>query len=220
MRNETLIEAGRNILRALLSRCTEGEVGLFNKMYGSVDTIDPSKIDWAITQCENTIKKKEIKWEIVNQSEDQRDAIMKGKICPYCYEKSEFVDSAVVYGGVSYGMIYYCKPCDAYCGVHKDNIGTRSLGRLANYELRQAKKEAHHYFDQIWKSGIMKRTEAYKWLSETLGTDKDYTHIGMFSVETCKEVVEVSKKMLRSKGTIEIDFGGDAFDVLNNINKK
>jgi hypothetical protein len=42
----------------------------------------------------------------------------------------------------------------------------------------------------------------------------------MFSVETCKEVVEVSKKMLRSKGTIEIDFGGDAFEVLNNINKK
>ena len=31
-------------------------------------------------------------------------------------------------------MIYICKPCDAYVGVHK---GTdKALGRLANKELR------------------------------------------------------------------------------------
>ena len=64
-------------------------------------------------------------------------AIIHGKVCPYCRGKSEYVDSSVIYGK-SYGMIYLCRTCDAYCGVHRST--DRALGRLANKELRFCKK--------------------------------------------------------------------------------
>jgi hypothetical protein len=106
-----------------------------------------------------------------------------------------------VYGGVSYGMIYYCRACDAWVGVHK---GTKNpLGKLANKELRQWKKRAHAVFDPLWQRKLAKRRaeqgpdykkawargSGYKWLSEKLGIPQPLCHIGMFDVETCKRVV-------------------------------
>lgn len=44
---------------------------------------------------------------------------MKEVFCPYCGERAEFVDSAEVYHGQSYGLIYLCRPCDAYVGCHE-----------------------------------------------------------------------------------------------------
>lgn len=35
------------------------------------------------------------------------DGILSGKICPYCGNRTEYVDSSVIYGR-SYGMIYLC----------------------------------------------------------------------------------------------------------------
>jgi hypothetical protein len=125
---------------------------------------------------------------------DVQISIMQGKICPYCMGESKYVDSSVIYGK-SYGMIYLCDSCDAYCGVHK---GTNtSLGRLANKELRHWKKEAHKYFDVLWKGGTMNRREAYHELSKQLSIPTEYCHIGMFSVDTCIRVVAWSKEMGR-----------------------
>ena len=94
-------------------------------------------------------------------------------------------------------MIYLCRSCDAYCGVHK---GTDiSLGRLANAELRLWKKEAHLHFDALWKQKYLKRRDAYRLLSEHLQIPKEYCHIGMFSVSTCKRVVQWSKSFLEEK---------------------
>ena len=132
--------------------------------------------------------------------------ILEGKICPYCGKETEFVDSSIIYGK-SYGMIYLCKPCDAYCGVHKGT--NKSLGRLANRQLRQAKKEAHKYFDKIWNLKLMKRHKAYKWLSEKLKIDPKYTHIGMFSEKTCKDVVYYSKQALNDNRRCDLDFGAE-----------
>ena len=114
---------------------------------------------------------------------------MKNVICPYCGLRAQYIDSAVIYNGQSYGMIYNCFPCDAYVGVHK---GTDiPLGRLANKELRQWKNTAHAYFDPLWKSGDMTRREAYYWLSEKMNLPKNETHIGMFDVEQCKQVASI-----------------------------
>ena len=105
---------------------------------------------------------------------ESMDEILTGKICPYCGKPTEYVDSSIIYGR-SYGMIYLCRDCRAYVGVHK---GTdQALGRLANAELREAKKEAHFYFDQIAKTNLINkiwkkhipnmsnRNKAYLWLS-------------------------------------------------------
>lgn len=45
-----------DFLKELLCQCTEKQKLLFNRMYGSVDTVPEEKIEWAIVQCENTIK--------------------------------------------------------------------------------------------------------------------------------------------------------------------
>jgi len=125
--------------------------------------------------------------------------ILTGRVCPYCYNDSDYIDSALIYGGKSFGMIYHCRPCDAYVGVHRGT--NRALGRLANKELRECKKAAHSYFDPLWKSKMkshkmqknVARGLAYKWLSKKMELPEELTHIGMFDVEQCKKVIEFCK---------------------------
>lgn len=127
------------------------------------------------------------------QLSDRQKEILQGKICPYCGQNSQFVNSSVVYGGEGYGMIYYCAPCMAYIGVSK---GTdKALGRLANKELRMLKIEAQHHFYKLWREGFMTEMEAYQWLSETLGLPADYANFDMFSEVTCKKVSEMAQKL-------------------------
>ena len=118
----------------------------------------------------------------------RQQLILQGKICPYCGRDTEYVDSAAIYGR-SYGMVYLCRECKAYVGVHKGT--NKALGRLANAELREWKIKAHGYFDPLWKQGVMGRKDAYKWMSEQLNIPPEYTHIGYFSVETCKQIVSI-----------------------------
>lgn len=123
--------------------------------------------------------------------------IISGKICPYCKCKTELIDSAEIYDGVSYGQMYICRNCNAYVGCHKDS--SKSLGRLANEELRRYKHCAHLIFDMIWENHFMSRYNAYTWLSKKLGVDRAYTHIGMFDVDLCKQVINLSRTYLLNK---------------------
>lgn len=109
-------------------------------------------------------------------------------MCPYCKRRAQLVDSKEVYDR-SYGMIFLCRPCQAWVGCHK---GTkRPLGRLANAELRQWKSKAHLYFDRSWRGKKKSRGRAYELLAEKLNIDQEDAHIGMFDVEQCKKVVEL-----------------------------
>lgn len=119
--------------------------------------------------------------------------MFEGKICPYCKKPSQYVkDSSIVFSR-DFGPIYYCKTDSAWVGVHKGEP-TKALGRLANAELRELKKEAHAAFDPVWKSNYKSRQQAYYWLSVKLGIPKEYTHIGFFGVETCKKLIEICLK--------------------------
>jgi ssDNA-binding Zn-finger/Zn-ribbon topoisomerase 1 len=116
---------------------------------------------------------------------------MKKIICPYCGSYADFKDSAVVYYGKSFGMMYICSNypvCDAYVGVH--NGTDNPLGRLANAELRKWKKRAHEVFDELWKSKRYPRSKAYKMASDMLGIPVSETHIGMFNVQDCKDLIK------------------------------
>jgi hypothetical protein len=120
-----------------------------------------------------------------------------GKYCPYCDKPTEYVDSKIIYGK-SYGMVYMCTPCKAWVGTHKSD-NTQALGRLADSQLREAKKTAHEHFDKLWKNGKFERNEAYKKLSNYLNIEGDLCHIGMFDVEGCRKVVEFSKIHFKNK---------------------
>lgn len=135
---------------------------------------------------------------------ERQKLIIAGKICPYCGRQTEFVDSIEVYR-TSFGMIYLCRDCDAYVGVHK---GTdKALGRLAQKRLRKLKYQAHEYFDKIWMNKYMTRHEAYAWLSHILEIPVEYTHIGMFSEVTCERVIHFSKQFLNDQRRLDLDFG-------------
>ena len=124
------------------------------------------------------------------------ELILHGYKCPYCGRATELADSAEIYGGRSYGMIYLCRPCDAYVGCHNGTINAK--GRLADAELREWKKKAHNAFDPIWQERHMRRKLAYAWLSEKMGVPSEYTHIGMFDVAECKKVVTICNEFLNN----------------------
>lgn len=112
-----------------------------------------------------------------------------GVDCPYCNDK----DVPMVTGKEIYPhrkdlwkkKFFRCEPCKAYVGCHRDG---RPLGRLANRYLRRWKIKAHEVFDPLWKSGEMKRQEAYNWLAEKLGIPVEECHMGMFDSDMCKRV--------------------------------
>lgn len=138
--------------------------------------------------------------------------IITGRMCPYCQQKTEHVDSSVIYGK-SYGMIYHCKPCKAWVGTHKNNP-KKSLGRLADQELRKAKKSAHAAFDPHWKalvriaglSASQARKLCYGALSDALDIPIEHTHIGMFDIELCVRVIGICSTWEKERQKAEIAY--------------
>lgn len=118
-------------------------------------------------------------------------------MCDYCGKPAALVDSAEIYRR-SYGPMWLCRPCDACVGTHKNSPKHHPLGRLANRELREAKKAAHAAFDPVWRSGRKTRQQAYGWLAEQLGIPFAKTHIGMFDVDLCRRTVEVSRAFMET----------------------
>ncbi len=95
-----------------------------------------------------------------------------------------------MYGGRSYGDMYICEnypQCDSYVGIHRGSA--KPLGVMANAEHRELKKECHARFDDFWKTGAMSRHKAYRKLQKIMGLPAKKAHIGMFSVEQCRELL-------------------------------
>jgi len=117
-------------------------------------------------------------------------------ICPYCDKPAQLVSGVDIYphrNDLFHRFFWKCDPCKAWVGCH-EKANRAPLGRLANAELRKVKQSAHAIFDPLWKTGRMKRSEAYSLLSNLLGISKTNCHIGMMDVDQCKVVVSVLKE--------------------------
>lgn len=68
------------------------------------------------------------------------------------------------------------------------------MGKLAKRELRQARIDAHRWFDAIWKQTELTRGQAYAWLAKQLGLSKQRCHIGNFDEEQCRRVVTACRE--------------------------
>lgn len=129
--------------------------------------------------------------------------IISGRICPYCGNKPQLLNSSTVYqSSDDYGKLWVCLDCQAWVGCHQGS--DRPLGRLADKELRTWKMEAHNWFDPLWKKKVeqgMKKYEArnaaYQYLADAMAIDKKVCHIGMFDIEQCKQVVSICKQWYR-----------------------
>jgi hypothetical protein len=97
-------------------------------------------------------------------------------------------------------VFWRCAPCLAWIGCH---VGTDvPLGRLANEELRNAKRAAHDAFDPIWRavsnnkrSKRAAKIRAYEALAAELGIPPDQANIALFDVEMCRRTVESASKV-------------------------
>lgn len=115
--------------------------------------------------------------------------------CRYCGGPLGWVTGKTVYPhrpdlhGRTFVM---CEPCWAYVGCHP---GTdRPLGSVADAELRRWRMRAHAAFDWTWRSGRMRRGEAYGWLAQELGLPRERCHIGGFEREECQAVVAAVRR--------------------------
>lgn len=132
-------------------------------------------------------------------SKKQKRAQNQTPRCPYCGSPAILRSAEGIYRDNSRNaMLYVCKKypaCDSYVRVQP---GTRCpIGTMANGELRALRKEAHHYFDQLYKRGMMTKEEAYHWLAEILAAPMDQAHIGLLGEYYCGIVIEESKKLLQ-----------------------
>jgi hypothetical protein len=110
-------------------------------------------------------------------------------ICPYCGQAAELVSSATIYGGRDFGMMWDCRPCDAYVGTHKNSADHAPLGTLANAELRAARMRAHRAFDPLWKGGTLTRKEAYAEMRRILNVTRAGAHVARLDLAQCEALV-------------------------------
>ena len=119
----------------------------------------------------------------------------KPKICRYCGGKVVFTSNSEIYGKeYGNGKCYLCRNCKAFVGVHTETL--TPLGTLANDELRKWRHQAHNEFDKLWKGKTRKMTRynAYGWLSKQMNLTRNETHIALFEIEQCKQVIEICQK--------------------------
>ena len=85
--------------------------------------------------------------------------------CDYCGHKAALVDDSEIYGRSFGHTAYLCRNCGAYVGCHGRT--DKPLGR---------------------------RKAAYGWLAEQMGLPIEKTHIGMFDIPQCQEVIKIIEK--------------------------
>lgn len=114
--------------------------------------------------------------------------------CPECGGTLRLRDSR-------YGLFYGCDNyprCDCKHGAHKAT--GEPLGTPATKRVREARIRAHAAFDVLWKSGRMKRSAAYRWLTAAMGREaSEGVHIGSLDEVGCDLVVDVVSKLTSKK---------------------
>jgi hypothetical protein len=113
--------------------------------------------------------------------------------CDYCGKPAGLFTGKDVYPHrkeLAHKLFWVCWSCDAWVGCHDEGDGHRPLGDLAREDLRDARRAAHDAFDPLWQSGVMKRADAYAWLSHATGIPEFRCRIGMMDVEQCRRVVD------------------------------
>ena len=136
--------------------------------------------------------------EMFAMKKKQKQKAVKSLRCPYCGSPMTLRPESAVYPiPRKETYLYVCNrypSCDTYVGTHS---GTQlPLGTPANGDLRNLRIRAHQKFDQIWKSGIMPRADAYRWFADSFGLRLRDAHIGHCSEYQCRELMRRCEEVL------------------------
>ena len=94
-----------------------------------------------------------------------------------------------------YGKFYGCRRYPECKGTHGAHPDGKPLGVPANAATKLARIAAHAAFDELWKSGRMKRGQAYARLAQAMGQQE--VHMGSMSAEACQRVLELVPTLLQ-----------------------
>ena len=121
--------------------------------------------------------------------------------CPYCGAIADLRPAAEIYSDESAtGELYVCRNYPSCKSYVRACPSTRlPMGPLANGDLRHLRIMAHRRFDQIWKTGVMSRQQAYRWMADFFCIPLRDAHIGQFSEYRCKQVIEKCESVLQQQ---------------------
>jgi hypothetical protein len=126
--------------------------------------------------------------------------VLSGKICPYCNCETQKVTDKEIYGlqsNYNKSFIQCIQNSDHYVGTFSNG---KSLGRLADSELRKLKRDGHAVFDKLWQgeeATFNARDHAYIWLSRKMRLSMDLTHFAMFNNEQCIQSIQIVNAFLK-----------------------
>jgi len=144
---------------------------------------------------------------MVKEKRHVRSLKATGPLCPGCGEHAVLTSGLEIYPDrpdLAKKPIWLCRPCNSYCGCHP---GTKKpLGSPASIETRLARELLHkHRLDPLWKNAVsdlgyepedqkaraiirnVARHRVYSYLAEKLGITRDECHVGMFTIEQCRD---------------------------------
>ncbi len=118
--------------------------------------------------------------------------------CPHCGAIAVLRPASEIYHDPERtDRLYVCSNyprCESYVSTYP---GTNvPMGTLANGDLRNLRIKAHRKFDAVWKSRIMSRENAYRWISEMFSIPLRDAHIAMFGEYRCRELIRECDRVL------------------------
>jgi len=121
--------------------------------------------------------------------------------CPYCGRYMQLRSADGIYKDNKEGKkLYVCSnypECDTYVRLIDGTL--EPMGTPANGHLRRLRDDTHKMFDQIWRTGLMSRQDAYSWMAMICGIPEQDAHIGNFREVMCNKVMESSSQLLSAK---------------------
>lgn len=81
--------------------------------------------------------------------------------------------------------------------------------KLVGYSkvLKEAKAQAHKYFDMIWKLGYMKRDETYLFMAKWLNRKEPRVHMSQANLRDCHLITRESINYLNTMRRLKLDIG-------------
>lgn len=114
----------------------------------------------------------------------------------FCGSPASLVSNSVKYGReYGNGKAWICDrfpKCDGYVGTHPDGS---PLGRLADKETIQLRRQLHSTIDPLWQDRTDRtvkknRGSVYGWLRRIMGMTPDECHIGNFTADECRKALK------------------------------
>lgn len=163
-----------------------------------------NKVFWDNWVCCNKKIRKQLvaKQQKINKANEHPITGIVAPKCPHCQKRAKLTTGRTVYPrrpDLATKVLWICRDCDAWCGVHDNSPRFKALGTPANKELRQLRRQAHSFFDPLWQlkqdrdscARHVARNSGYAWIATKLGIPVEECHIAMFNKEKCQAVVNL-----------------------------